>query len=382
MSSHEQYPPQQQSRPSVVPWLFFFFALGVLIWRLWPNDGPLHNPNAQLKPVTARGKLAEDELATIEIYKQAKNSVVYITTFGRNVLRLNPADIPPQGTGSGFIWDSDGHIVTNYHVIKGAGSAQVTLADGSSYSARLVGGAPENDLAVLLTDAPKDKMPALQIGSSSELQVGQKVYAIGNPFGLDQTLTTGIISALGRELSDGSNVPLLGMIQTDAAINPGNSGGPLLDSSGLLIGVNTAILSPTHTYAGIGFAIPVDEVNRVVTELIRNGKVARPQLGVRPAGDQVGYYLQRELGYDPGVLILDLTPEGPAAKAGLRGTLIDANDRLRQLGDVIVAINDKRVKSNAELFGALARHKVGSAIKVTIIRDGDKKTMEVTLTAF
>lgn len=189
----------------------------------------------------------------------------------------------PEGTGSGFIWDHAGNIVTNFHVIQNADAAQVTLSDQSSWKARLVGGAPDKDLALLRIDAPADRLRPIPIGSSKDLQVGQKVFAIGNPFGLDQTLTTGVISALGREIESLTRRPIQGVIQTDAAINPGNSGGPLLDSAGRLIGVNTQIYSPSGAFAGIGFAIPVDTVNRFVPELIRYGRVIRPGIGVQVA---------------------------------------------------------------------------------------------------
>ncbi len=382
MSTYGQSAAQRPPRLHAWPWLVFLAALGVFIWRMWLHEAPLHNPDATPRPVTARGKLADDELSTIEIYKRAKQSVVHITSFGigRDFFTLDVTKIP-RGTGSGFIWDEHGHVVTNQHVIRGAASAQVTLADGSSYGARLVGQAQERDLAVLSIDVSKDKAPPLQIGISSDLQVGQKVFAIGNPFGLDQTLTTGIISALGRELSDRDGTSLQGLIQTDAAINPGNSGGPLLDSSGLLIGVNTAIISPTQSYAGVGFAIPVDEVNYVVTELIRSGELARPQLDVRLVADRVASPFFRRHGYEPGALVLEVIPESPAARAGLRGTRLDADGNVKQLGDIIVAVDEKRVKSAAELLASLARYRVGNKVKVTVVRDGEKKTFEVTLSA-
>lgn len=379
MASYGQYPaPQPRPRSNVLPWLLFFAALGFLIYRLWPHFGPLHDPNEPLRAVTPRGDLAEDEKATIAIYKQARDSVVYITTFQRNAYS---ADINkmPAGTGSGFMWDDRGHIVTNAHVIRGADAAQVTLPDHSSYSAKLVGASSDNDLAVLLISAPRESLHPIAVGKSSDLQVGQKVFAIGDPFGLDQTLTTGVISALGRELSESSGRALQGLIQTDAAINPGNSGGPLLDSAGRLIGVNTAIISPTHSYAGIGFAIPVDEVNRVVTDLIRSGKVARPQLGIRPAADEVAQQVEKKLGVQQGVLVIAVLPDSPAAKAGMRGTHVDEDGNLRQLGDIIIAIDDKQVKTLRDLFNALAKHQVGDTVKVTVLREGEKQTLSATL---
>ncbi|MBI4422408.1 MAG: trypsin-like peptidase domain-containing protein, partial [Elusimicrobia bacterium] len=233
------------------------------------------------RPVAPRGDLSASERATMELFQRSNASVAYITSMvvRRDVFSLNILEIP-RGAGSGFIWDDQGHVVTNFHVIEGASSAEVTLADHSKWSAKLVGVAPEKDLAVLRIEAPAARLRPIPIGSSRDLQVGQSVYAIGNPFGLDQTLTTGVISALGREIHSASGHPIQGVIQTDAAINPGNSGGPLLDSSGRLIGVNTAIASPSGAFAGVGFAVPVDTVNRFVPQLIAFGKITRPGLGV------------------------------------------------------------------------------------------------------
>jgi S1-C subfamily serine protease len=302
--------------------------------------------------------------------------VVHITTLAvrQDAFSLDLFQIP-RGTGSGFVWDQDGHVVTNFHVIQGADAARVTLADQSSWSARLVGAYPDKDLAVLVIGAPRDRLRPIPVGTSHDLQVGQKVFAIGNPFGLDHSLTTGVISALGREIESVNRRAIKDMIQTDAAINPGNSGGPLLDSAGRLIGVNTAIFSPSGAYAGIGFAIPVDEVNRVVPQLIKHGKVTRPGLGVQVAPDQ----LTRQLGLK-GVLIFEVQPDGPAAKAGLRPTRRDENNRLL-LGDVIVAINGRPVRSVNELLDVLEQHQVGDTVPVTVLRDGQERQVSVTLTA-
>jgi S1-C subfamily serine protease len=277
------YPGRPLSPPQrgIFRWpLLWLLLIGVfLVWRfgLFNFGGDsAREANAVPRVVTPRGDLAEEEKATIELFRQASKSVVYITAIAlrRDAFSLNVYEIP-EGTGSGFMWDEEGHIVTNYHVIRTANGCQVTLADNSTYSAELVGAAPAKDLAVLRIDAPKRLLRPIPVGTSRDLLVGQKVFAIGNPFGLDQTLTTGVISALNREIQSVARQPIQGVIQTDAAINPGNSGGPLLDSAGRLIGVNTAIFSPSGAYAGIGFAIPVDTVNEVVPKLIQQGQKAR-----------------------------------------------------------------------------------------------------------
>ncbi|MGH7811140.1 MAG: S1C family serine protease, partial [Candidatus Binatia bacterium] len=255
---------------------FFFSKQG------WLNGAAINDPRAAPRAVSPRGELMAGEKSIITLFKQASPAVVNITTLGveRDLITLNQYQIP-QGTGSGFVWDTTGNVITNFHVILNADAAQVTLSDQSNWRARVVGVAPDKDLAVLKIDAPANKLQAIPIGTSKDLQVGQSVFAIGNPFGLDQTLTTGVISALNREIESVTRRPIQGVIQSDAAINPGNSGGPLLDSAGRLIGVNTAIYSPSGASAGIGFAIPVDTVNRIVPELIRSGKITRPGLGVQ-----------------------------------------------------------------------------------------------------
>jgi S1-C subfamily serine protease len=302
--------------------------------------------------------------------------VVHITAIAvqRDLFTLNLYQIP-EGTGTGFIWDNSGNIITNFHVIQNADAAQVTLADQSNWKARRVGAAPDKDLAVLRIDAPANKLRAIPVGTSKDLQVGQSVFAIGNPFGLDQSLTTGVISALGREIESVTRRPIQGVIQTDAAINPGNSGGPLLDSAGRLIGVNTAIYSPSGASAGIGFAIPVDTVNRIVPELIRSGKVTRPGMGIQIAEDQ----LAERLGVT-GVLVVEVAQGSAAAKAGLRPTRREASGRVR-LGDVITAIDGKKVESSNELFLLLEKYKIGDSINVSLLRDGKAVQVKVTLEA-
>lgn len=369
--------PPQAPRHSILLLAFVLAMLSsAVLWQYWPWRSTGVNSEAEPKAVTPRGSLAEEEKTTISIFREASPSVVHITTTA--VVRQDPFSLDilqiPKGSGSGFIWDRDGHIVTNFHVVKDANAVQVMLADHSQpIQARVVGAYPAKDLAVLYVDAPKDQLRPIMVGTSTDLQVGQMVFAIGNPFGLDQSLTTGVISALGREINSATGQRIKEVIQTDAAINPGNSGGPLLDSAGRLIGVNTAIYSPSGTFAGVGFAIPVDEVNRVVPELIRSGNVIRPGIGVQVARDQLthGWGLK-------GVLIWDILPNGPADKAGLRPTRRSAS-RFVQLGDVIVAINGQRVTSTRNFFAELGQFEVGATVTLTVLRDGEEQDIPVTL---
>jgi S1-C subfamily serine protease len=342
----------------------------------WIGGASLNDPRAAARPVTARGELFSDEKSTISLFKQASPSVVHITaiTVQRDFFSLNLYQIP-EGTGSGFVWDTNGNIITNFHVIQNADAAQVMLADQSAWKARRVGAAPDKDLAVLRIDAPANRLKAIPLGTSKDLQVGQRVFAIGNPFGLDQSLTTGVISALGREIESVTRRPIQGVIQTDAAINPGNSGGPLLDSAGRLIGVNTAIYSPSGGSAGIGFAIPADSVNRIVPELIRYGKIIRPGLGIQIAEEQIA----ERLGV-PGVLVVDVVAGSAAAKAGIRPTRREASGSVR-LGDVITAVDGRKTESPNELFLALEKYRVGDAVNVTLLRDGKTVQTKITLEA-
>src|SRR5437867_7446434 len=313
--------------------LIAVFLIAVLFVRQsWVGSASLNDPRAVPRAVTPRGELSQGEKSTIGLFRQASPSVVHITaiTVQRDLFTLNVIQIP-EGTGSGVVWDTNGNVITNFHVIQNADAAQVTLVDQSNWKARVVGVAPDKDLAVLRIDAPATRLRPIPIGTSKDLQVGQGVFAIGNPFGLDQTLNTGVISALGREIESVTRRPIQGVIQTDAAINPGNSGGPLLDSAGRLIGVNTAIYSPSGVSAGIGFAIPVDTVNRIVAELIRYGKITRPGIGVQ-LDEQINEQVSQRLGVK-GVLVVDVVRGGAAAKAGIQPTRRDAEGRLR-LGDI------------------------------------------------
>ena len=344
--------------------------------QTWLGSASLNDPRAAPRTVTARGELFSDERSTINLFRQASPAVVNITAIGveRDLFTLNLYQIP-QGTGSGFVWDTNGDIITNFHVIQNADSAQVTLADQSNWKARVVGVAPDKDLAVLRIDAPANRLRPIPIGTSKDLQVGQSVYAIGNPFGLDQTLTTGVISALNREIESVTRRPIQGVIQSDAAINPGNSGGPLLDSAGRLIGVNTAIYSPSGASAGIGFAIPVDTVNRIVPELIRSGKIIRPGLGIQIADDQIA----QRLGVT-GILVVDVARGSAAAKAGIQPTRRDAEGRLR-LGDIITALDGKKVESPNDLYLLLEKYKIGDAVNISILRNGKTVETKVALEA-
>ncbi len=326
------------------------------------------------RTVTPRVELGRGERDTIALFRRAAPSVTFITSVARrrDLFSLNVYEIP-RGTGSGFVWDQNGHVVTNYHVISGSSGVQVTLADQSTWDAKLVGAAPEKDLAVLRIEAPESLLSPVAVGTSSDLEVGQQVLAIGNPFGLDQTLTTGVISALGREIESQTGQPIRGAIQTDAAINPGNSGGPLLDSGGRLIGVNTAIVSPSGAYAGIGFAIPVDTVNWVVPELITHGRIERPTLGVELASEQ----LMARLGLE-GALIMDVYRGSGAERSGLQGTYRDRRGRV-ELGDVIVSVDGQTVESSLDLILLLERYRVGDRVDVGVARNGERRDVEVVL---
>lgn len=389
--------PPTPGRSSPSGW-WFGLAIGIVagamatFWWSALRPASLLDPQAQGRPVVPRGDLAADERSVIELFRNQSPAVVFITTakVGIDWRRFDETTIS-RGSGSGFVWSKDGYIVTNDHVVSEASLAQVTLADQSVWKAELVGRASGKDLAVLKIEAPADRLRPILVGKSQDLQVGQKVFAIGNPFGLDQTLTTGIISALGREIAanevavEGETKRTIdGVIQTDAAINPGNSGGPLLDSAGRLIGVNTAIYSPSGAYAGVGFAIPVDTVNRVVPELIRHGKLIRPDIGIIPFQDQRTRELQLE-----GVLVRDVYPRSVAEQAGLRGTLVEkvsrgliVNYRVRY-GDLIVAADGEPITSLDDWYSFLERHRTGEQVALTVVRDlrtPEQRKEEITVT--
>jgi len=332
--------------------------------------------NAEPRVVTARGELAFDEQNTIDVFEQTSPSVVFISTRHRvlNIWTRNVLSVP-KGTGSGFVWDNLGHVVTNHHVIDEASEASVRLNDGRSYPATLIGSSVAHDLAVLRINVSFNQPPPVPLGTSLDLKVGQKVFAIGNPFGLDYTLTTGVVSALNRTLED-SEIKIEQLIQTDAAINPGNSGGPLLDSAGRLIGINTAIYSPSGAYAGIGFAVPVDTVNRVVPQIIAQGKYIRPNLGIKVNQD-INDSFVKQFGIE-GVVILQVEPHSAAEKEGLKGVSVDIRGNII-LGDVITAIDGKSVNTVSDLFTIMDHYRIGDQVIVKVWRAGKQKNVTIIL---
>ncbi len=359
-------------------WITLALALLVLLWRGLPVIEAWFAPKeAAPRTVTARGELAADERSTIELFEQARDSVVFITT--RSLVRdfwTRDVFSVPRGSGSGFIWDEAGHVVTNWHVLQSASEATVKLADGRSYKAALVGASPAHDIAVMRIGVGFGRPPPVPLGTSHDLKVGQKVFAIGNPFGLDWTLTTGIVSALDRSLGGDNGRTIEHLIQTDAAINPGNSGGPLLDSAGRLIGINTAIYSPSGVSAGIGFAVPVDTVNRVVPQLIRHGQYLRPTLGIE-VDDSLNERLKRQLGVT-GVVVLRVAPGSAADQAGIQGATISRDGGVVP-GDIILSIDETRVESVGKLLARLDQYQVGDTVKVKVLRKDSELTLDVTL---
>jgi S1-C subfamily serine protease len=358
-------PPRSAAIVLVAGGVLLGWLLAQILFR------PIHAREASPRDVAAAGGLGQHESRTIELFRAAAPSVVSIRARATRREFFSVREV--EGAGSGFVWDGEGHVVTNFHVIQGAEQADVVFADGSAWPATLVGYAADRDLAVLHVDAPRDDLAPIRIGSSQGLQVGQDVFAIGNPFGLDQTLTTGIVSALDRAIEAVSGVTIYGVIQTDAAINPGNSGGPLLDSSGRLIGVNTAIQSPSRASAGIGFAVPVDVVNHVVPQLIAYGRVVRPTLGIELVNDQ----LVRRLGLR-GILVGRVVPGSGAEAAGLRGTRETERGSI-ELGDLIVAIDGKPIGDGSDLLATLADYDVGDEVTVEYMRDDRRSTTRVRL---
>jgi len=323
----------------------------------------------------------QDEENNISIYRRVGPGVVNITSVViQRDFFFNP--IPREGAGSGSIVDTAGHILTNHHVIRDSTKLEVTLSDESKWPARFVGADPDNDLAVIRIDAPKERLTVIPMGDSSGLKVGQKVLAIGNPFGLGQTLTTGIISSLGRSIRSEAGVLIQDVIQTDAAINPGNSGGPLLDSTGKIIGINSAIISPTGASVGIGFAVPVNTAKRILPELIAKGRVSYPWIGasVYPLIPEFAKFLG--LTIERGAMISEVVKGGPAERAGLRGgdrQVQVGNSLIMVGGDVIVGIDGEKVMSSDDLIRMIRDHRPGDRVALKVLRKGRFLHVNVTL---
>ncbi len=365
-------PPSGGAFSRTLALVLIFGVGGALLFKELVLERSLLVPDAEPRPITPRGDLAADEASTVELFEGAAPSVVHVQTarIYQDLWRLIEV---PEGSGSGFFWDEDGHIVTNFHVVQAASSAQVRLWDGSVYDARSVGAAPDFDLAVLQIDAPRSKLRPIRIGGSGDLKVGQKAFAIGNPFGLEQTLTAGVISGLKRSILSVSEMPIRDVIQTDAAVNPGNSGGPLLDSAGRLIGVNTAITSTSGSSAGVGFAIPVDTVNRIVPRILREGSVDRARLGIFLERDEWA----REAGLE-GAVVGQVIPRSPAARAGLQGARA-STDGTVLLGDVIVAVDERAIRGKDDLLDALEAYHPGDVVRLKVARGGRPRVEEISV---
>lgn len=365
-------------------------SLGLILLGVWIGSFVFSVPNPAIADQQAtvvaeeraiappsaneRSALLESERNTMDVFRRADPSVVFVTNkaLRRDFFSMNVTEVP-QGAGSGFLWDEHGHVVTNFHVLEGGQAFSVTLPTGVTRDARVVGVEPRKDIAVLHFDTEGLDLEPLPLGTSASLAVGQKVLAIGNPFGLDRTLTTGIISALGREFPTQGGFLIEDVIQTDASINPGNSGGPLLDSRGRVIGVNTAIYSPSGASAGIGFAIPIDTVGRIVPQLIRFGQVRRVGLGVRVLSDQI---VQR-WGL-AGVGIREVTPGTEAARAGLRSVRADRYGRVESV-DILVGLDGEPIDGFASLANALDGREPGERVTLSVRRDDETVEIEIHL---
>jgi putative serine protease PepD len=360
-------------------------AAGVVAVSRLGADGERPGILSAVEPVAiADPTVATDEQNNIEIYRALSPGVVNVMTTA--VIETFFGAYPQRGSGSGAIIDPEGYILTNYHVIRegvaaggGRASIEVSLADKTNFQARVVGVDPDHDLAVLKIDAPRTKLTVVPLGTSSNLQVGQKVLAIGNPFGLQQTLTTGVISALERPLRSPSGQQIAGVIQTDAAINPGNSGGPLLNSRGEMIGINTAIFSEGGGNVGIGFAVPVDTAKRIVPDLIRYGRVARPYIGTgfRELDRRIARLLGLSQEVESGLLVVDVEPGSPAARAGIRGLQRRGNGYV--VGDIMLAVDGREIKEEEDLSLVLNSKRPGDQLTLDILRDGRRVTVQVTL---
>ncbi len=370
----ERYP--QPTLRSNLPFLIVI-ALGIVaILLFFFAKGTMFDPSTEPRPVTPRTPLASDEQNVIDLFERVSSSVVHIFT----KTQVDRRDrfffkVYEDGEGSGFAWDKKGYIVTNYHVVCKAVSIFVRFGNQDVFKARLVGAVPDKDIAVLHIEVSPEMLNPIEIGESANLRVGQKVFAIGNPFGFDQSLSMGVVSALGRQIESMTGKPIDNVIQTDAAINPGNSGGPLLDSAGRLIGVNTSIISPSRANAGVGFAVPVDTVNAVVPLIIRKGKIGRPGLGIRPFATQ----RTRSWGIKEGVLIESVYGASAAEVAGLQGSTQDVLAGRIYFGDIILEIDGIKVDTADEMTRVLGDYNVGDKVEVTIKRKGKKLVVPLSL---
>lgn len=358
----------------ITAWVAVFVATWAFLKA--PQGSAVSELRSKPRQVANRDSLTADEKTNIDIFRQVSPSVVFVqsTDFARDFFSLNVFE-RPAGSGTGFIFDRHGHIVTNLHVVAEGQRHKVTLSDQTEWDAKVIGYAADKDIAVLRIEAPRSKLSPIAIGTSGDLVVGQKVLAIGNPFGFDHTLTVGVVSALGREipslLKDRS---ILDVIQTDAAINPGNSGGPLLDSSGRLVGMNTQIASPSGGSAGIGFAIPVDIINRIVPQIIKYGRVIQPGLGVVTWPD----YVTRRLGIG-GVLLREVKEGSMAERGGLRGTLLTRRGEVRQVGDIVLTVDGKPTRTQNELLDVLTSYQVGDSVTVRYQRGEEIHEAQIQL---
>ena len=348
--------------------LFAAIVAGVLVALTLSNIRYSPWTNTVARTVDQRGPLSDSERANIELFERVSPSVVQVAARSAAANPLDEDEGAGAASGTGFVWDNNGHVVTNNHVVQNSSEVAVRFASGEVAQAELVGVAPNYDLAVLRIKNARQLPPPVALGSSSELKVGQSAFAIGNPFGLDQSLTSGIISALKRRLPTSSGREISNVIQTDTAINPGNSGGPLLDSAGRLIGVNTAIISPSGSSAGIGFAIPVDIVNRVVPELIKSGRVPTPGIGIVAASEAVATRLGVE-----GVIVVRTAPGSPAERAGIRGVNLSSG----AIGDVIVQADGKPVHRLSDLTDQLEQVGAGKSVRVGVKRGSETRDVNV-----
>ena len=371
----------QQTRDSRLQNLLLCLLSSLLAVAAYDHFVVSRRPGRALLPLSISGEAHSEEEAIIAVHEAASRGVVNITS--TSLRRVWFDLVPEEGSGSGSVIDTNGHILTNLHVVSGARKLSVTLADQTTWPARIVGHDPDHDLAVLKISAPAEQLHVIPFGNSSNLRVGQTVIAIGNPFGLDRTLTTGVISGLGRPLRTESGATIRNVIQTDASINPGNSGGPLLDLSGSLIGVNTAIVSPTRASAGIGFAVPTDTVRPIVEDILTRGQVRRAWLGVQVVELSPRDSSRLDIPNRQGLVIVEVISGSPAEEAGLRGSdsIVERDGRAVLAGDLIVGIGGKTVARSADLTSVLRSRRPGDEIQLRIVRDTSQFTLDVRLGA-